>query len=394
MNAAVPGQIDFAGLREIAVFRALQLGDLLCTVPALRALRAAAPQARITLIGLPWASSFVERFSRYVDDYMRFPGFPGFPETEPDIAAIPDFFRAAQARKFDLAIQLHGSGGLSNPLVVALGAARVAGFHAADQYCPDHRYFAQWLPREHEVHRYLRLLAFLGIEGEGGELDERLEFPLMESDYAALREAGIELPASAPYVCIHPGARLPSRRWSPLRFAQVADRLAEQGFRVYVTGSSDESEIAHAVVHAMRAPAVDMSGRTSLGALAALIAHARLVVCNDTGISHVAAGVATPSVVVCSGADPVRWAPLDHARHRVFHADVPCRPCAHVTCPIGHPCAALVGVEPVLTEALRLCGLHGAGSDAADQANAAAQPSSMQEPPGAAQAVRPAAIQS
>jgi ADP-heptose:LPS heptosyltransferase len=88
-----------------------------------------------------------------------------------------------------------------------------------------------------------------------------------------------------------------------------------------------------------------------------LLAHARLLVCNDTGVSHVAAAVATPSVVICSGADPGRWAPLDHDRHRVLYADVACRPCAHLACPIaGHPCAQQVGSEQVLAAATALCG--------------------------------------
>jgi ADP-heptose:LPS heptosyltransferase len=98
---------------------------------------------------------------------------------------------------------------------------------------------------------------------------------------------------------------------------------------------------------AMRAPALDLSGKTDLGALAALIAQARMVVCNDTGISHVAAAVATPSVIVCCGSDPVRWAPLDSTRHAVVGAAVACRPCMHFSCPIGHHCAVNIATDTV-----------------------------------------------
>jgi ADP-heptose:LPS heptosyltransferase len=134
----------------------------------------------------------------------------------------------------------------------------------------------------------------------------------------------------------------------------VADALAGRGLRVVLTGSAGEASLTSAVATAMRAPALDLAGRTELGTLGALVRDAALLVSNDTGLSHVAAALRVPSVVVASGSDIRRWSPLDSARHRVLWQDVPCRPCAYDECPVGHPCALGVPVATVIAEAERL----------------------------------------
>jgi ADP-heptose:LPS heptosyltransferase len=327
---------------NIAVFRALQLGDLLCTVPALRALKMEYPAARVTLIGLPWAREFAARFQRYVDAFAEFPGFPGLPERACDTATLPAFFNRMRAARFDLTLQMHGSGEITNPLLVLMGARRLGGCYRAGGWCPDPERFVDWREREHEVLRFLRLLSRIGVPQQGSHL----EFPLDAADRAEQRALGL-----ANYACIHAGSQLPSRRWPPARFAEVGDALAQAGLKVVLTGTAGEASLTRQVAGAMRCAAVDLAGRTSLGGLAALIGGARLLVCNDTGVSHIAAALRTPSVVICSGAEPRRWAPLDHDLHRVLWHDVPCRPCAHAQCPVGHPCALGVPVAEVLREA-------------------------------------------
>lgn len=115
---------------RIAVFRALQLGDMLCAVPALRALRQAFPQARISLIGLAGAREFVARFHAYVDELIEFPGIAEFPEQACRPDELPAFFRRVRAARADVALQMHGSGVHSNRIVSRLGAARWGGFVA------------------------------------------------------------------------------------------------------------------------------------------------------------------------------------------------------------------------------------------------------------------------
>lgn len=320
---------------RVAVFRALQLGDLLCAVPALRALRKALPAARVTLIGLPWARDFVSRYAHLCDDFLSFPGFPGLPERAPELAALPDFLRDAQARRFDVALQLHGRGDITNPLVATLGATLCAGFCPPEGYRPDPSRYTPWPEQGHEIERLLTLMDFLGVPRDG----TALEFPLAAAEIAqatALRAAHGLAPRR--YACVHPGARLASRRWPPEHFAAVGATLARAGLRIVVTGTGEEAALTARVARGVPG-AIDLAGRTPLGVLAALLRDARLLVCNDTGVSHVAAAVHTPSVVVSCGADPARFAPLDPVRHEVVWHPAPCRPCAHDRCPIGHPCA-------------------------------------------------------
>ena len=338
----LPGDIE-----RIGVFRATHLGGLLCSTPALRALRAAFPAAQITLIGLPCANDLVQRLGS-VDRLLAFPGFPGLPECEPQLSALPDFFHAAQASRFDLVIQMHGDGALTNPLCAALGARCTAGFYPLGGWCPDEQRFAPWSERGPEVRRWLRLLQVLGIPACG----EQIELPIRRDEHERHRAlAELHGLKRTRYVCVHPGARLASRRWSTERFAKVGDWLADQGLQVVVTGTNAEDDLARELIASMQAPAINLTGATDLGMFAALLSDARLLVCNDTGASHVAAAVRTPSVVVCAGSDPERWAPLDTERHHVVHHPVICRPCTHDRCPFDHPCALAVTTESVVQRA-------------------------------------------
>jgi ADP-heptose:LPS heptosyltransferase len=303
----------------VAVFRALQLGDLLCSVPAFRALHAALPGAEIVLIGLPWARAFTARYRHYFDGFREFPGYPGLPEQEPRLDELPAFLSAVRGERFDLVVQMQGDGTVTNPLTALFGGRRHAGYFRPGQFCPDPERFTPYPDDRHEVRRHLRLAEFLGAPARG----EAIDFPVNEADRAALQTAARgEALRPGSYVCVHPGARMPSRRWPPERFAAVADTLAGRGLRVVLTGTKEELPLTRAVAGAMRAPALDLAGRTDLGAAAALLERARLLVCNNTGVSHLAAALRTPSVALLhEPAEFCRWAPLDGRRHRAVFGD-------------------------------------------------------------------------
>lgn len=357
MSVAVPVQsildrcVSAGRGGRIAVFRALNLGDMLCAMPALRALRARLPDAHITLIGLESARPVTERFPQYIDELLVFPGDPAFPEQPVDHDALPGFYREMRAQAFDLILQMHGSGQQSNRIVQDMAPAQWAGF-VVDPDAAEEGRLLPWPDHLHEVHRYLALLHHLGVEAANDALD----FPIRPHDQRQAgrlaQKCGLQLNRT---VFIHAGARLASRRWPLMRYAEVANGLAADGWQIALTGSQSESAMARQIQGLVQGGAcfVNLCGATDLGVLAALLQEGRLLICNDTGISHVAAGVRARSVVIASGSDVARWAPLDGRLHTVLHTPTACRPCAHDECPIGHPCALGVEAEQVLAQARR-----------------------------------------
>lgn len=290
------------------------LGDLLCSGPAFRALRRAMPNAHIALIGLPWAKRMREVLPGSIDEFIEFPGYPGFPERDPALEQLPSFLELMRRRRFDLAIQMHGNGVLSNSLVTAFGARRSAGYYVHGHFCPDPTTFILYPQQVPEVWRHLALLTHLGIPACGDHLECRVR----KEDQSTL-ELLLEVHhVATPYVCLHPGTNAAWRNWAAENYAAVGDHLAGHGFSIVLTGSVAEHALGEQVISHMQASAVNLAGLTpDVGVLAALLKSASLVVCGDTGISHLACAVDCPSVVVFMRSELEGWPPLDRLRHRV-----------------------------------------------------------------------------
>jgi ADP-heptose:LPS heptosyltransferase len=302
-------------LQKVALFRALQIGDLLCAIPAVRAFKKAYPASNITLIGLPWAQRFVKRFPDYFSDFIHFPGYPGLPEQGFDTRHYISFLEEVNKRSFDLLIQMHGNGALVNPVAALCGAKRITGYFEPGKYCPDAELCMPYPEEGAEITKHLQLMEFLGIAAQ----DEQLEFPVTAAEQQSFSDicATYDLQPKQ-YVCVHPGARDTRRWWSAQNFAQVADLLTEKGYTVVLTGTESEYHTTQLVASSMRHEAINLTGKTDLGTLAVLIKNARMLLSNDTGVSHIASAVKTPSVVIFLASDPSRWAPLDQNRHRII----------------------------------------------------------------------------
>ncbi|HKC75506.1 MAG TPA: glycosyltransferase family 9 protein [Chloroflexota bacterium] len=331
--------------RKVALLRASRIGDFLCAVPVFRALRAALPDAEITMVTLPLLRDLTVR-SPYLDRFVAFPGFPGIAEQLFDARRATAFFQEMQAEQFDLAVQMQGSGVYSNPFTLMLGARMTAGFVRPGDP-PGRLDAALPLPeREHEVRRMLALATFLGVPPRG----EELEYPLWPEDHATAE--ALLARAARPLIGLHPGARARTRRWALDRFAAVGAQLRRRyGGTIVILGDAEARPAAGMVAQQVDGPCLNLAGRTSLAVLGGVIARLAVLVTNDSGPAHVAYALGTATVTVLGGGRPAAYVPLMDGPYRILSHEVPCRPCDYADCPLGYTCLQSVTVQQAVEAA-------------------------------------------
>jgi len=351
--------------RHLLLVRLDNLGDLLMTTPALAAVRATLPAARLTLLTSPSGVALAPHLAG-LDAAIAFDApwvrsaRTGREESSPggEELALVERLRAL---RIDAAIVFTVC--TQSALPAAL-LCRLGGIPLRLAYSRENPYdlLSDWVPEtdvlgdgmRHEVARQLALVGRVGFH----TADERLRFSYAVEDVArlqrAMQEAGFD--PLRPYFVVHPGASAASRRWPAERFGLAAEEIARASGCVAVfTGDAAESDCVEAARAPMSAPSVSLAGRLGLGELGALIAGAELLVSNNTGPAHLAAALDTPVVDLYALTNPQHtpW----KARSRVLNHDVPCRNCLQSQCPEGHhDCLRGVAAQEVVRASLELMG--------------------------------------
>lgn len=268
----------------LLVLRALGLGDLLTSVPAIRGLRRAYQGHELVLATPAVLGPIVELIG----------GVDRLIDTQP--------LQSPSLRGADVAVNLHGSGPESHRCLLRNQPRVLIAFeHPA---VPRSFGSPAWSEEEHEVARWCRLLTEHSIACDPCDL--ALQAPGGAGDLVGA-------------TLVHPGAGSGARRWPAERWAKIARTLALQGHRVVITGSESERELALRVAAGAREQVEVIAGSTGLGALARIVAAARLVVSGDTGIAHLAVAYGTPSLTLFGPTPPALWGPPpDRTQHRVL----------------------------------------------------------------------------
>ncbi len=326
-------------MAESLVIAPQWIGDAVMTEPLMRRLQARGE--RLTVGALPWVAP-VYRAMPQVAEVIEFP----FAHGGLQFKARHGLARQLQGR-FDTAYVLPNS--LKSALLPFLASVpkRVGYLGEARVGLLTHRL------KNPAKHRRPPMVAFYSaLSGDADVLDDR---PALQLPPAAVDNslAALHLQRQAYYV-LAPGAEFgPAKRWPSQHFAALARQL---GLPVVLLGSAKEAagcaEIAQAVNAAHAGHCLDLSGRTTLDQALAVIAAARAMVSNDSGLMHVAAAFGVPQVAVFGSSSPLHTPPLSPKATVLWLKNDPdyqppldCAPCFERVCPLGHT-RCLVDIQP------------------------------------------------
>ena len=332
-------------MNNLLIIKLRYIGDVLLATPTLRAIKAAWPDVRVTMM--------VNRGTEGV--------LSGNPDID-EILVLDKVSLAAQwrlivqlrRRRFDTVIDLT-DGDRSAFLSWVSGASVRIGFN--DEHRRRRVCYSAIVPPQpglrHRIERDLAALKSLGVPAS----EQQPKLWLTEEDEASadqlLDRLGIRRERAL--IILQPGARYWFKAWPAERFAELADRLAsEYDCQVLIGGSKDEEALAQRIHEAATSRPVSIAGRTTLKQFASIAKRAALFVGNDSGAMHIAAAMGTPMVALFGPSNPDEWGPRGD-RVQVLYKGLDCRACFHPTCNRGEQnCMKQLSVVAVYTAASQL----------------------------------------
>ena len=344
---------------RIVVFLPNWIGDVVMATPALRALRRHFAAGHICFLGKPAAMETLDGLNLSDSTIADESADKG------KTAGLIDLSRKVRKGNFRLAVLLPNS--FRSALVARLGGAdQIVGYARdgrswllSEKISPPRGERGKYKPIS-AVDYYIALVELLGARCD----ERKLSLAVTDSWSAAAEKifAASGVDSSRCVVMLNPGSSFgTSKMWKPGNFAALADMLVERrGAQIVINAAPNEREIARKVAGAMRsAPAINLADQdNTLGLLKAVAARCDILVTNDTGARHIAAGIGTAVVTLFGSTDP-RWTTIDFELERQIRVDVPCSPCQQKTCtqrpgPAYHRCMEAITPEMVAPSCLEL----------------------------------------
>jgi ADP-heptose:LPS heptosyltransferase len=345
------GPVDLAAARRILVVRPDNVGDVVLLTPALRALRAAAPQARLELLASPAGAAVAAMVPELDGVLVASPSWQQLtasPDPGAEAAGERELLDRIAAGRYD--VMLVFTSFSQSPWPAAhLGLLAGVGTRVVHSREFAGAVATHWVTpppdTTHHVDRSLHLLAAIGVPDRG-------RTPALRVPDAAHAEAA-KLAPEPRFALLVPGASCPSRRYPADRFGTAAAMVADAGLPVLVAGTAAEAGLVDDVVRAAGSPGVRALPAAGLPVFTALVARAAVALTNNSGGLHLADAVGTPVVVTYAGTERLGDVAPRSVPSVLLQVPVPCSPCRQLTCPFHLECLDVAPVR-LARAALRL----------------------------------------
>ncbi len=333
---------------NILIVRLDRIGDVLLSTPAIKAIKDAFPNSRLSFMVKPYAREVVEG-NPYLEDVIIYDK----EGTEKSLSGNMKFALMLRRRKFDMAIILHPMTRAHLVTFLAgipirFGYNRKAGFFLTRKIPHTKQYGLR-----HEIDYVLDMLGYIGIRSD----DRSLYMPADKTSEERVRKIFAEngVKDGDTIVAIGPGASCVSKRWPKERFAEVGEGLMKRfGAKIVILAGPEDKDHGNGVARLIRQGCINLSGKTRVSDAASVLRRAVLFISNDSGLVHIASAVETPSVVIFgrsdTGLSPLRWGPSGK-EDIVLHKDVDCDVCLAHRCQTGFKCLYAVSAGEVIKAA-------------------------------------------
>lgn len=335
---------------RILVIRYRFIGDTILTVPFLRNLRRAYPQATIDVLVGPQSGEVLQGCP-YVNelitfDTTRFHKYDRGPGKQRNFWS---YVWQLRRRSYQLVFVLKRSWS-SAVLAFLIGAKYRVGYaRQGRQMLLTHS--IPWNKNTHEVDSTLDVLRAGGI----ATVDDHLEAWISEDEQNSIIRLVPELNIKQPRMLIHAAAAHPDKLYPLESWAKIIGALHEK-WRVipFFTGASEDRSLYEQLIKMSSIKGVNLAGKLSLRQSMALYKNMHLAVCVDSGPAHLCAAVGTPTVAIFGPTDPVRWRPYRSNTVAVYDSSLPCRPCHYQKTCTDRPCLTQLDPQNVVDACLKL----------------------------------------
>lgn len=303
-------------IKKVLYVTLSNLGDALMGLPAFDYLRRECPTAKITVVAAPRTRCLFEHHPQ-VDELIIF-------DKQAPLSAKIDLFFRFRKEHFDVIVDLKNTF-----YRFALKSPRKN---------PGWLAYPSWVRHSSQEHLYKAIVALKGGDVSAEEFDEinsRRNPAFISADDRRVAQQLLEkkgIAAGDRLVLIAPGARSDLKKWPPASYAEVARGIsAAHGFKIGVVGAEWDRAVAGEIIRFLGGAAVDLTGETAFGSLAALAQRAALVISNDSGLLHLASYLNTPTIGIYGPSDHVKYGPWSKSGCAV-RKNVLCAPCGKAAC--------------------------------------------------------------